>query len=306
MNTNWHRLDAREVDYCLTLVTILEQVSWAKLLADKLADFSDRIKRYRKHQNSLNGNDLLTDWKEIENLRPYLFEARVAAELIGLGLDAEYEFSALGKSTVDFLVRSGTEEWLIECVSVLDSKVLTSLSDYETIDGQQFRSLTLRSDTKNSSESPAGELIRLRGRILEKISKHKRTEDIYECHKFPLPTFRKHAILCDGRGFGGGEGPDSLDSLQLMYGPKRLLKAGLSHEISFFGEEPVYGLFDEDSQDEQARMLQERIHLLVMVNEKEFGHRQLMTQAQIFSNPFLAPAGTFPLLLDDERTKESS
>jgi hypothetical protein len=55
---------------------------------------------------------------------PLLFEARVAYELHRAKRTAEYEFpTGVGESSVDFRVH-GSPEWLIEVVSVSESKAV--------------------------------------------------------------------------------------------------------------------------------------------------------------------------------------
>jgi hypothetical protein len=252
MKPLWHHLSLEEREFAEHVLDHLRPISWASPLV-KAIDAQGGV---RAPEN-----------------RPLLFEARVCFEIDRAGIVPRYEVSAgIGESTIDLLI-PGEPNWLVELVAAEESDIL-ELATYEEVLtdengeslGTKARFLELRGDADDQRLSEAGEMIKLQEKLYEKVCKDGRP------HKFPIPTEdTRHAILVDARGFGGGDGPDAEQIMQLMYGPKYVP----AEYVQTFARNPVAGLFDVENTRKGAHLLRERIHIIGFCMEEEFGHGTL-------------------------------
>lgn len=189
---------------------------------------------------------------------PLMFEVRYTHELFLAGSSATYEYgTGIGDSSVDF--RTDTSPaWLIELVSVRTSAATRRAT--RKVGPLSEALLVPTPDDPDRSE--AGEIIRAQGKISEKVLAGSAPT------KFPPVGDSIHMILIDMRGFllHGG---DSGDYCEIAYGPQlfRPHQLPLLHRIS---GRLVQGLFEPDNRRAAARLIQERIHFLSFVCEREF------------------------------------
>src|SRR5262245_11597470 len=96
---------------------------------------------------------------------PLLFEVRFAYELQRCGVGVEYEYpTGVGNSTVDFRTR-GSQEWLIELVSVRESVALQRATHQNGL--RYGRSLI--TGAADPAASPEAEMITAMGKIAQKV-----------------------------------------------------------------------------------------------------------------------------------------
>lgn len=254
-------LTSREAEYCKQLLCEFDGVQWVRPLLNRI----ERAGGIRYES------------------KPLLFELRFAYELHRLGLEASYEYeTGVGNSTVDFRVSKGGVEWLIELVSLRTSDAVKDATYKEG----PVSITELRSDAADIRQSPEAAMIRAQEKIIEKVF----VKDVGPI-KFPsIQADRYHVIVCDTRGYllNGG---DQWDYRQIAYG-----HAGIpqSHPHRPFlvqywtGKnglrEPIKGLFEEGNPTTGTQVLQDRMHYLGFVNEKEYKEGYIPNQSRYFAN----------------------
>jgi hypothetical protein len=242
------RLSTKEVERTDRAIAELSKVQWAQPLLTRL------------HRSG---------GMKPENM-PLMFEIRFAQELHHAGVTAQYEFSAgVDGSTIEFRLHT-SPAWLIELVSVR-----TSDSAKRAIHKKGFiYEQTMSPTPEDPGRSEEGEMITAEQKIGEKVfSGGKPT-------KFPPLDGSLRMILTDIRGYLD-EGGDALDYRQMAYGangipPKYEL-------VTHYWESqpgrltPIKGLFEESNPLRAARYIQERIHFLGFVRERDFFDREIGT-----------------------------
>jgi hypothetical protein len=229
--------------------------------------------------------------------KPLMFEVRFAYELHRAGIVAEYEYRAgVGDSTVEFCV-PGYITWLIELVSIRTSQAAKKSI---TQDGMVYKQI-LSTDAAEIAQSPEAEMITAQQKIGEKVFAHG------EPTKFPLPRDNiYHLILTDMRGYLDGSGSDRLDYRQMAYGalgvPPQYSFAIHYWETQNGALEPIKGLFEKSCPLRAAKFIQERIHFLGFVSEKQYNEGEIPRISIYLQNPQLLSneavrkiSGTFPL-----------
>lgn len=230
------RITAAEFDRTERARDVLSTVSWAKPLLQRLQQ-AGGIRP--------------------ENM-PLMFEIRYAHELLLAGSSATYEHATgIGGSSVDFLIDT-SPAWLIELVSVRTSEATRRAT----------RKVGLLSETllvptaDDPDRSEVGEIIRAQGKIGEKVLGERSPA------KFPPIDDSFRMIVIDMRGFliyGGDRG----DYCEIAYGAQlfRPDQFPFLHRVS---GRPIKGLFEPDNARLAARLLQERVHFLSFVCERDF------------------------------------
>lgn len=187
-----------------------------------------------------------------------MFEVRYAHELFLAGSEAIYEFATgIGDSSVDFLTAT-SPTWLIELVSVRTSDATRRATRKVGLVSE-----TLLMPTANDPDrSEVGEIIRVQGKVGEKVWAGSSPT------KFPPISGSYHMIVIDMRGFllhGGGEG----DYAEIAYGTQlfRPDQFPFLHRVS---GRPIKGIFEPDNARAAASLVQERVHFLSFVCERDF------------------------------------
>lgn len=252
-------LTSREAKFTATAIEALKGINWAQPVLNRLQQAGGL---------------------KSENM-PLMFEVRFAYELHRAGKVAEYEFKAeVGDSTVEFRV-PGTVTWLFELVSIRTSQ---AAKNAVTQHGLLFQQM-LSTDAPDVAQSPEAEMITAEQKIGEKVfTKGTQT-------KFPVPvTNIYHVILSDMRGYLD-EGGDVFDYRQMAYGP-----SGIPPQYSWTTHywkkdgvklEPIKGLFEKSCPLQSARFIQERIHFLGFIREREYQEGEILQKAYYLPNPHL-------------------
>ncbi|HRL77558.1 MAG TPA: hypothetical protein PLC86_17835 [Candidatus Accumulibacter phosphatis] len=217
---------------------------------------------------------------------PLLFEARFAYELFRRGLRVQYEYPAgVEDSTIEFRIED-SREWLVELVSIRKSEGVRKATKK---DGDSFHmvlsSLNLKKGTRDETkQSEEAEMITAQHKIGEKVLAGIRPT------KFPCPRSSMHAILVGMRGYIGAGG-DWIDYRQIAYGPDGV-PANRQALIHYWEERPIRGLFEKikNHPARAAGLLQERIHLLGFVAEKDCAENENANRAYWLPNPHLVTA----------------
>lgn len=263
-------LSSYEADYCEQLLSVLENVHWARPLVRRV------------------GPSANWDYES----RPLLFELRFAAALHEAGLSVEYEYSAgVGDSTVDFRFESSGVHWLVELVSLMESDAVTSASWKRGV----FFGAALHSDADDRKQSEEGELLLAQQKIGEKV--HSSGQPV----KFPPPGEGCYSIiLVDMRGFGLGGG-DQDDYREIAYGRAGLPpdQPVLAHtwEDDAGNRRPILGLFEPANTQRAAPVIQERIHFIGFCKEKKYARHTMRNSTIYLPNPHL--------LTTDEAAREA-
>jgi hypothetical protein len=251
-------LTAKEARYTEKVLKELGSVNWAKGLINRVNQ----------------GGGLIS-----ENM-PLLFEARFAYELYKKGVQFEYEYSAgVGESTVEFRVLS-PKEWLIELVSVRRSEGAKRAT--KRIGPVYEFSLSTNSSDPHQSEE--AEMITAEQKIGEKVFADGKPT------KFPPIKEAYHIIVTDMRGYLD-QGGDIYDYRQMAYGPSEIPKdkAMFIHfwESKPGKKEPIKGLFEESNPLQSSKYIQQRIHFLGFVREKDYVEGEITRNAYYLNNPRL-------------------
>jgi hypothetical protein len=252
------RLKAKEAEYTQHAIDELSSVSWATPLLSRL--------------QSAGG-------LKSENM-PIMFEVRFAYELHRAGVSAIYEYQAgVGNSRVEFKTET-SPPWLIELVSVRTSDAAKRAIRQTGLIYEQLLAPT----PDDPARSEEAEMITAEQKIGEKVFVDGKPT------KFPPISDSLHLILTDIRGYLD-EGGDTFDYRQMAYGA-RGIPAEYSWMIHYWEIEPgktqpIKGLFETDNPLRSARYIQERIHFLGFVREREFREGEICEVAYYPANPHI-------------------
>ena len=269
-------LSTTEAEYTRFVLSELRAVHWAQRLFAKIGS----------------ANKLCSENK------PLLFEARYAYELYRAGVEPEYEYAAsVSDSTVDFRIR-GSTDWLVELVSLRESNAVKQATRQVS---DHLYERVLSTDAEHSTQSEEGEMIKAQERIGEKVFRNGAPT------KFPLPNSAYHAILVDMRGLYGAGG-DAHDYRHITYGVDGLPAEDREFLIRWWTSpdgkrEPIKGLFEKGNPMKAAQFVQQRIHFIGFVEEKEYREGEIVEASLYLSNPWLFPSdeqaagafGSYPL-----------
>jgi len=192
-----------------------------------------------------------------------MFEVRFAHEIQLAGVSAEYEFHAgVGNSTVEFRLNT-TPMWLIELVSVRTSDAARRATRKTGMVYEQ----SIQPTPEDPGRSEAGEMITAEQKIGEKVFADGKPT------KFPPLDGSYRLILTDIRGYLD-QGGNRVDYRQIAYGasgiPRRFAWAIICWESEPGKLSPIKGLFEEANPLRSARYIQERIHFLGFIRERDF------------------------------------
>jgi len=129
--------------------------------------------------------------------------------------------------------------------------------------------------------------LKVQSKIVRKVAIKR--AGIYTPHKFPapvpgVPTY--NVVLAETRGFEGGEKPNAEEVCQLVWGAQHYISQGGQFPYDIDGI-LLAGLFDKAKSGTEAQLFRERIHILALVNEREFGEDCVIQQTFLFPNVFL-------------------
>ncbi|MEW6207489.1 MAG: hypothetical protein AB1631_03925 [Acidobacteriota bacterium] len=257
-------LTVAEADFTQHAVDVLANVSWAQPL----------LTRFNKRGGL-----------KSENM-PLLFEIRFALELYRAGVRADYEYpTGVGDSSVDFHFKGDTE-WIIEVVSVCESDAVKRATHQN---GQLYQQ-RLSTNNADPAQSVEAEMITVEQKIGEKAYVRGRPT------KFPVPNGAIHLIIIDMRGYlGRGRNATSRDFIpdyqQIAYG-YRGIPPNLSWMVCYWdgrsgNREPIKGLFERSNPLKSAPLIQERIHFLGFVLERNYCEGEIADVGYYLANPHL-------------------
>ena len=217
-----------------------------------------------------------------ENM-PLMFEVRFADEIHRAGISVEYEFRAgVGDSTVEFRLNT-TPPWLVELVSVRTSDAAKRAIRQVGLIYEQL----LRPTAKDPARSEEAEMITAEQKIGEKVFAQGKPT------KFPPLDGSLRLILTDIRGYLD-QGGDVWDYRQMAYGAFGIAPQ-YSWMIHYWPTDggrlaPIKGLFESDNPLRSARYVQDRIHFLGFVREKDFSDDGIRDNGYYLANWHLFPA----------------
>ncbi len=253
-------LTNREADFTEKAINTLKNISWAKPVIIRLEQ-AGGIKS--------------------ENM-PLMFEVRFAYELHRAGIVAEYEYNAgVGDSTVEFRISGSSVTWLFELVSIRTSQAAKKAITQHGLVHRQI----LSTNAEDKKQSPEGEMIIAQQKIGEKVFFNGAET------KFPKPADKiYHVILSDIRGYLD-EGGDIFDYRQMAYGPSGI-PTQYSWMIHYWEKEkgklePITGLFEESCPLRAAQCIQERIHFIGFIRERNYEDDEILSKAYYLPNPNL-------------------
>lgn len=221
--------------------------------------------------------------------QPLLFEVRVAYAIHLAGHTAEYEHPAgVGTSTIDFRVL-GAPEWFIETASIRESAAIKAA----TVQSGPISEVLLSSFPPNSPQSEEGELLLLEQKIGEKVFRDGAPT------KFPAPTTAMHMILVDTRGFNIG----IADKYDYDHATQGISVLPSDVYYRYWNNEPIKGLYESCNPLRAAQAIQERIHFIGFIRERDYLDGELGRRIYAAPNPHLlmnyeaakAAYQTFPL-----------
>lgn len=264
---------------------------WSDVLTTQEVD--DYFKRVRPTlENHVQGNRIVREIEkrggvnrqtEARIVKPLLFEARFAVDLVVSDIDWEYEHkTGVDDSSVDFRIEKAGVRFLIELVSIQASA--TAKANMVECGGGIY-SQTFGGVESDSKMSIAQEMILVQQKLLEKVVGNRGPT------KFPSPVPEVvHGIVADLRGFLE-EGGDTEDYRQIVYGLAGLPEEQKQYGVSYSqGDKnvPVRGLFDPKCPAKGAQQLQDRVHFVGLVAERAYGDSPLVGKIESFENPSLS------------------
>jgi hypothetical protein len=230
-----------------------------------------------------------------------LFELRFAyeARLQCPGAAITYEFDArVGGTTVDFLLPWRGMSWLIELVSLNESKAIRGMrkaSRAEMSPGVWVESVALSSEAEDAHETPAAELVRVGEKLEEKVW----DRELGSPRKFPKPAVGwAHVLVVNMAGFEGMGYPDGAHCGEVVFGSKTIAAEWRSDPGA-----GIIGLFDPENRRPGAVALQDRIDVIGCVAEDpgaEGDDNEIRKTIFLLGNPRLNGvyvAREFPVML---------
>lgn len=288
---NWFDFTDEESAHSHAAIEKLRDVQWAQKLVQKVASAPQIFQWLRNNLDKKSEPEWLEKWASYDDFRSDFFEVRFAEEIHQRGIEAQYEYQTIGKSSVDFEIKSNEKSFRIELLCTLQTEHMTKATEVNED--------SVRGVTADSAE----ELRKVQGKIVRKVAKEVGENHIP--HKFPEPEEDCYnVIIADTRGFEGGNQLWASDRVQLLWGAKELLRRGGREEFMYWVKgSPMSGLFDKDKPGPEAKLFRERIHLLGLVSEETFGPGELVKQLRFYPNPYLEDSQlaleSFPLKIED-------
>jgi hypothetical protein len=203
-----------------------------------------------------------------------MFEVRFAFELHRAGMIAEYEYpTGVGGSSVDFRVL-GSPQWFIEIVSIRASDAVKRATRQSGI----VREFQMSTSDSNLRQRPEGELIRVEEKIGEKVQAKDGSPT-----KFPVPNGAIHLILVDMRGYlDGGGHKNAYRQIAYGAGDPEVNREWVpeSWQGPSGKREPIKGMFEVGNPLPASQLVQERIHFLGFINEREYRQGRMRVRDQ--------------------------
>lgn len=252
-------LTVQEAEYTKRAMDELQAVDWAKPLLSRVAA-----------GGGLNSANM-----------PLLFEVRYAYDLHLAGARADYEHATgVGDSCVDFRIH-GDREWLVELVSLRETQALRRGIRSEWLSKDLLVSESVLKTGGADQQSEEDDMITAMGKIGEKAFLNGKPS------KFPVPTSAVHMILVDTRGYLG-TGGDWIDYWQIANGA-RALPPDEAWATHYWNNRPILGLFERVPEHplRAAGVLQERVHFIGFIAEKEYRVGEIRDRACYRPNPHL-------------------
>lgn len=263
-----------EVEGTLAAAVDLTAVTWAVPLLSRTKPILDRLRRGLEEREAYSANPLQPSEMS------FLFEVRFARALAAANVTAEYEYAAgVGNTTVDFRVNLDPP-WLVELVSLHESDAFKKAA----WKSGAFEGFGLSSNAENPRQSEEGETLKAQDRIGNKVFEHGRGPV-----KFPAPNGAIHMLMVDARGYMGAGHGDKADWYQTAYGPHGLEQ----HLIKFWTNpktgqrQPIMGLFEVGCPLPASRIVQERLHVIGFICERDFAAGEIKEQTFYCCNPAL-------------------
>ncbi len=149
----------------------------------------------------------------------FAYEMRLACPAAAI----RYEFDAgVGGSTIDFYLPHGQMRWLIELVTLDDSRTITEMrasSRQQLAPGLTVESIDLASDAADPRRTPFAELIAGLKKIEDKVW----DRNTGTPRKFPPPSVGwGHVLVVNMAGFEGSGDPDGAHLHELVLGSQRV------------------------------------------------------------------------------------
>ncbi len=254
--SNSNFLTSVEADLCRDITVKLEGQNWAVPLL-----------------KSINKNGGL-----IAENKSMLFELRFAYALHKASIQPEYEVKGKGSSTIDFGFSSNEQKWKVELMRLEETDAVKNATRETPVDdGVSIQETVLSTDAKDSKQSEEGETLKAIQRICQKC------ENNGKPHKFPIPQQIFHMLLINCRTLmiNGG---DKYDQIHIALGGEYLSEP---FHRRYWKSNLISGVFNKNTSSRGALEVQERVHFLGFVNEKELSETSFGGSLRIFSNPFL-------------------
>ena len=257
MKNHWRPIGYEEIEYTKNCVQKMGSCLWANKL---ITEF----------------NKIMTNNDEFpEEKRALLFEIRFAYALSKLGHDIQNGYkcgtknSEIGVSDVDFCISetNGTK-WFIELTSLNESNDVKE----KTILNANWFSYTSRESDPNKEPDSYKIYRRAQSNILEKAAKKKDEVTAKPTKFLPPKAGEYNIIIIDMRGFMVAT-PDKHDYAAVINGENANWDKGLK------------GLFDQNHPDPRVKYLQERIHGIGFILERNYVEGELQEVLEIFANP---------------------
>ncbi len=271
-----------------------DEFNFSKQASEKLktVPWAEKFLDDKKIKNALNYKSSEDPYKrQVRTVKSSLFEIRFAYSIYKAGLKAEYEYkTGVGNSSIDFRIISQNKlspSWLVELTSLGDSEAVKENTVIKG-DAHRFSSLTTPWDKENSPE--VRDLIKVQQAILNKVSRISKDEMKIIPIKFPKISEEDdhaqtyHVIIIDIRGFGAGIS-DFYDYMNILYGSQGLDDVYKREWIEKDGSKKlIKGVFDHEHPDPRAHILQERVHAIGFIDEKNFNEDEILTQLKLYPN----------------------
>lgn len=271
-------LTTAEAEFTQRAIDRLAKIYWAKPVVDRL-----------QQAGGIKSKNM-----------PLMFEVRFAHELYKKGKTAQYEFNAgVGDSTVEFKIASEIT-WLVELVSIRTSQAARKAITQNGLIFQQV----LSTGSEDIAQSEEAEMITAEQKIGEKVfAKGKPT-------KFPKPEDNVFSlILIDTRGYLD-HGGSSFDYRQMAYGAPGIPRQ-YSQMIHYWKKddgklEPISGLFEDNCPLRAAPYIQDRIHFLGFICERDYCEGEMTNKGLYLPNPHLLPNDEAKRIYDSYPLRQES
>lgn len=206
-----------------------------------------------------------------------LFELRFGYELNRKGIHPQYEVPGEGDSRLDFGLKAGGQDFLIEMMRLEETaaaKAATTKEEFE--DGAVMIKRELSTDAGDKKQSEEGETLKAVQRICQKFERDGKP------HKFPPITNATHVLLVDVRTLLNGG--DKWDRVNVGLGGDFV-----PHEFyrRYYEGKLITGVFNKRTTLKGAAEARDRLHFIGFVNEKSYEDGSFGPSIEFIANPNL-------------------